>query len=193
MSPPPKKFHAIGFEGLVQNDTSAHVHHLLLFGFQGTDDCGQTCEAWFEANFPDDDGSTSGESEEGSSSTNSSSSTSFSNITIPDFCNFDYAVVFVWTPGAENAKLPEDVGFRFGNISGGFTSVSVQTHYDNPDGIPDLVDSSGVRVYYTEAALDRHGGDAAGRPGRVAHRVSDFRGKDVYVVCVSQLVYRGAL
>lgn len=117
------------------------MHHLALFGYYNTDDCGETCEAWIEANFQEDDGS---------ASSNGSSSASFSNIETPDFCEFTFAIMFVWTPGAANAELPEDVGFRFGNVSEGFTSVVVQTHYDNPDGKAGLVDSAGVRVYYTE-------------------------------------------
>ena len=50
----------------------------------------------------------------------------------------------------DNEQLPEDVGFRFGSGSGGYTSVEVQTHYNNPDGNEGIIDSSGVRIYYTE-------------------------------------------
>lgn len=118
-----------------------------MYGFYGTDDCGQTCNAWMDANFDDD---ASGQAGKGSSFSSRLFSSSLSNVAVPGFCDYSSAVVFVWTPGAANTELPDDVGFRFGNMSGGFTSVGVQTHYDNPSGTSGVVDSSGVRVYYTE-------------------------------------------
>ncbi|CAN0444040.1 unnamed protein product, partial [Hapterophycus canaliculatus] len=58
--------------------------------------------------------------------------------------------IFAWAPGAANVELPTDVGFLFGNVSGGLKSLSLETHYNNPNGDEGMVDSSGVRVYYTE-------------------------------------------
>ncbi|CAM9469275.1 unnamed protein product, partial [Hapterophycus canaliculatus] len=58
--------------------------------------------------------------------------------------------IFVWAPGAADSELPIDVGFLMGNVSGGFSSLSLQTHYNNPNGDTGMADSSGVRVYYTE-------------------------------------------
>ena len=78
-----------------------------------------------------------------------SSSSESQNIAYPPFC-FSDMDIFPWTPGSSDLELPADVGFAFGNASGGITSVSINTHYDNPEGIEGMVDSSGVRVYYTE-------------------------------------------
>ncbi|CAN0322479.1 unnamed protein product [Ectocarpus fasciculatus] len=114
--------------------------------------------------------STEGEGEEESTSSSSPSGSSYPsdysststwteyfenrNITLPSFCsNFDdltFADIFLWAPGTSNLELPDDVGFLFGNESGGFNSLNIQTHYNNPDGVSGMNDSSGVRVYYTE-------------------------------------------
>ncbi|CAN0200834.1 unnamed protein product [Ectocarpus sp. 12 AP-2014] len=74
------------------------------------------------------------------------------NITLPYFCsNYgEHSDIFGWAPGTGNLELPDDVGFLFGNESGGFNSLNIQTHYNNPDGVSGETDSSGVRVYYTE-------------------------------------------
>lgn len=149
----------MGFEGVVQGDTSDYVHHLLLRAYYGTDDCGQACEEWVNAAFPEDAFDPYEGTVELSEFPTTSSSSSFSSpaspfsspsVSFPSFCNFNYADIFTWTPGSSDYNLPEDVGFRFGEASGGFSSVSVQTHYNNPDENVGVKDSSGVRVYYTE-------------------------------------------
>ena len=38
------QYHVIGFEAIVQNSTSKYVHHLVLTAFNGTDNCGQSCD-----------------------------------------------------------------------------------------------------------------------------------------------------
>lgn len=97
----------------------------MLRGFNVAD-CGQAC-------FDDDS----------TSSSDTSSSTTA--------CNFlNFADIFVWAPGSADIALPDDVGFRFGNASGGFLSVDVEMHYNNPDEEEGVLDDSGVRVYYTE-------------------------------------------
>eukprot|EP00904_Undaria_pinnatifida_P011279 jgi/Undpi1/7281/HiC_scaffold_22.g09754.m1 len=151
-------FHAVGFEGVVEGNTSDYVHHLLLRAYYGTDNCGQVCERWVNEAFPEDafdpiEGTI--ELSEWPSSPTSSSSASLAalaalNISYPSFCQYNYADIFTWTPGASDYELPEDVGFRFGEATGGFSSVSVQTHYNNPEENVGVTDSSGVRIYYTE-------------------------------------------
>eukprot|EP00903_Cladosiphon_okamuranus_P014858 g13759.t1 len=144
------QFHVIGFQGVIQDDTSEYVHHLVLKGYTGFPDCGLSCEEWFNSNIP---------SESSSSTDDYFSSYSYSgyfeyfeanNITIPDFCLGEVYDIFPWAPGVSDFQLPPDVGFSFGNASGGFMSVMVQTHYNNPNGDAGKLDSSGVRVYYTE-------------------------------------------
>ncbi|CBJ30302.1 conserved unknown protein [Ectocarpus siliculosus] len=132
------EYHAIGFEGVLQDDTAEFVHHLVLTGFYGPPDCGNACFEWMDEMFGD-----------GGSSYSSSDMT---NITLPWFCNDleDAADIFIWAPGMQSLDLPDDVGFLFGNESGGLNSLRVQVHYNNADGVSGKNDSSGVRVYYTE-------------------------------------------
>lgn len=133
------------------------MHHVVVSGWTGTPDCGQSCFEWLDQYFPSEsDSSTSSPFSSSSSSPFSSSSYSSyytyferNNITIPDYCYFDLVDIFAWAPGVSNVELPADVGFLFGNASGGYTSVSIQTHYNNPNGDAGMVDSSGVRIYYT--------------------------------------------
>ena len=142
----------------MEGNTSDYVHHLLLRAYYGTDNCGQVCERWVNEAFPEDafdpiEGTI--ELSEWPSSPTSSSSASLAalaalNISYPSFCQYNYADIFTWTPGASDYELPEDVGFRFGEATGGFSSVSVQTHYNNPEENVGVTDSSGVRIYYTE-------------------------------------------
>ncbi|CBJ30301.1 conserved unknown protein [Ectocarpus siliculosus] len=133
------EYHAIGFEGILQEDTAEFVHHLVLTGWYGPPDCGDACFEWLDEIFGGD-GSDSYDSEDLSSSNpldlsgTSGSSSSYSssyittyfernNITLPWFCyNLDdTADIFTWTPGPRNLELPDDVGFLFGNESGGST------------------------------------------------------------------------
>ena len=117
------------------------MHHLVLTAYTGTNDCGNTCEEWYNSR---------------NSATSSNTTTTPSYVStengdeIPSFCDFDFTYIFLWAPGIADEQLPEDVGFRFGSTFGGYTSVEVQTHYNNVDGDEGIIDNSGVRVYYTE-------------------------------------------
>ncbi|CAM9945366.1 unnamed protein product [Scytosiphon promiscuus] len=160
------EYHAIGFEALPQANTTDFVHHMILTGWYGPTDCGNACIEWLSENLPDSsDGSSSVETasvgDESTGPTSSSSSPSSfssvsamlenSNITAPSFCeNFNFADIYIWAPGSINLELPEDVGFLLGNSSSGFSSMSLQTHYNNPNGVAGVQDSSSVRVYYSE-------------------------------------------
>ena len=61
-----------------------------------------------------------------------------------------YTDVLIGGPGLDGFALPDEVGFRFGNASGGFTSLMLNTHYNNPNGDAGVIDSSGARLYFTE-------------------------------------------
>ncbi|CAM9105653.1 unnamed protein product, partial [Hapterophycus canaliculatus] len=156
-----EEYHAIGFEGLIQSDNAEYVHHLVLRGWYGPSDCGHACAAWMEENSSGDssdngdfetvsDGDGDG-SNGGPLGSSGSSYSQGSNTTIPSFCDdFNFADIFVYGPGATDEELPIDVGFLMGNVSGGFSSLALETHYNNPNGDTGMTDSSGVRVYYTE-------------------------------------------
>eukprot|EP00980_Cylindrotheca_fusiformis_P006235 scaffold1334_cov123-Cylindrotheca_fusiformis.AAC.5 len=60
-----------------------------------------------------------------------------------------YDPAYVWTPGDRGLVLPEDVGVPLGEKSGGFRSYMLETHYNNPNLDEGVIDSSGVRIYYT--------------------------------------------
>lgn len=122
------QYHVVGFEGLLSTDTSKYVHHLVLTAYYNVDDCAQACEDLFEAHY-DEYGYYSSVSPPSS---------------LTQQCTINAANIFVWAPGVSNLQMPEDVGFR------NFQSVSVEIHYNNPDGDAGLVDNSGVRVYYSE-------------------------------------------
>jgi dopamine beta-monooxygenase len=62
-----------------------------------------------------------------------------------EFLRLDIA--YVWAPGDAPLNLPENIGSPLG--SSGFQSFSLQIHYDNPDLDENVLDSSGVRLYYT--------------------------------------------
>lgn len=58
-----------------------------------------------------------------------------------------FEVAFAWAPGDLPVGMPPNVGGPLGE--GGFKSFSVQIHYNNPDQVPDLFDSSGIRMHWT--------------------------------------------
>jgi hypothetical protein len=45
--------------------------------------------------------------------------------------------------------MPENVGIPLFGPGSQFRSISIQTHYNNPNKVPNLLDSSGMRLYYT--------------------------------------------
>ena len=55
--------------------------------------------------------------------------------------------VYVWAPGDEPLNLPANVGSPLG--ASAFQSFSLEIHYNNPDLDENMLDSSGVRFYYT--------------------------------------------
>eukprot|EP00903_Cladosiphon_okamuranus_P022592 g20787.t1 len=128
-----EEFHIIGFEGVVQSDTAQYVHHLLLTAYYGVADCGVACFEWRNA-------------------VRAAVEVNSTDIpAMPPICSrMDFANIYAWAPNVDGVALPEEAGFLFGNATGGFVSVAVDIHYDNPNEVTGLVDNSGVRVYYTE-------------------------------------------
>ena len=63
-------------------------------------------------------------------------------------CNdISIEMIFVWAPGEGPLTLPDEVGSTIG--SEGYLSFEIEIHYNNPSGYTGIVDSSGVRIYYT--------------------------------------------
>ena len=49
----------------------------------------------------------------------------------------------------DSANMPKDVGFPLGDENS-HTFVLLNIHYDNPENIEGIVDSSGLELYYTK-------------------------------------------
>mmetsp|Transcript_7073 Transcript_7073/g.14214 ORF Transcript_7073/g.14214 Transcript_7073/m.14214 type:complete len:665 (-) Transcript_7073:87-2081(-) len=58
-------------------------------------------------------------------------------------------LVFAWAVGGNEFCLPEDVGFR---LNGTGHVLVLEIHYDDPQTQADLVDASGLQLYYSLAA-----------------------------------------
>ena len=62
---------------------------------------------------------------------------------------FGIEIAYAWGPGEHAIAFPEDLGGPlFGTT--GFNSYYLEIHYDNRQEIEGVIDSSGVRFYYTE-------------------------------------------
>jgi len=60
-----------------------------------------------------------------------------------------HSLLYAWAMGVETMILPEEAGFRMGYGPDAFKYFVIELHYDNPSGIPGLVDNSGLRLHYT--------------------------------------------
>merc|ERR550532_42389 len=60
------------------------------------------------------------------------------------------ANAWAWAIGSEGETLPDHVGMPLGEEYGGATYFMLETHYDNPAVHKDILDSSGLRIYYTK-------------------------------------------
>ena len=58
--------------------------------------------------------------------------------------------------GSEGETLPDHVGIPLGEEHGGATYFMLETHYDNPTRHQNVVDHSGLRIFYTDKLRDEH-------------------------------------
>ncbi|GFH24492.1 DOMON domain-containing protein, partial [Haematococcus lacustris] len=65
---------------------------------------------------------------------------------VPEDCS--YPIAF-YGPGSGPFNLPAEAGLPFGG-PGGVSYVMLQIHYNNPTGLRNAVDSSGITVHYTQ-------------------------------------------
>ncbi|ORY33879.1 PHM/PNGase F [Rhizoclosmatium globosum] len=54
-----------------------------------------------------------------------------------------------WAPGIGLNVLPKEVGFPFGTGTNALRYFSLQIHYNNPNALSNIIDSSGMRLFYT--------------------------------------------
>ena len=59
------------------------------------------------------------------------------------------AMVYAWAPGAPAQTYPAGVSMAMGGGTKKITTLKMQTHYDNPNVTPNVLDKSGIRIYYT--------------------------------------------
>lgn len=64
--------------------------------------------------------------------------------------SYDYAI-FSWAIGVQPFVLPDEVGYIFGPSGDTLQSFRMTIHYDNPKFIPNVTDTTILRVYYTLA------------------------------------------
>lgn len=60
--------------------------------------------------------------------------------------------MFAWGVGGVNFTFPDHVGFPIGGPNSRITMFRLEMHYDNPQYKPNVVDSSGLRVWMTKIA-----------------------------------------
>ncbi|KAJ3123574.1 hypothetical protein HK098_001829 [Nowakowskiella sp. JEL0407] len=58
-------------------------------------------------------------------------------------------IAFVWAPGIKLITYPAEAGFSIGNGPGAMKYGAVQVHYNNPEHVSGVVDSSGLVLTYT--------------------------------------------
>ncbi|RWS27720.1 Dopamine beta-hydroxylase-like protein [Leptotrombidium deliense] len=114
-----RKQHIIQYEAVIQPGSEGLVHHMEVFH----------CEVAAEITLPDWDGSCFDK-------------------TMPDILHNCKRVLAAWALGAGPFSYPEVAGLPFGghNYS---RYVMLEVHYNNPDLKAGVIDSSGVRLYYT--------------------------------------------
>ena len=64
-----------------------------------------------------------------------------------DHWGYTVIPIYAWTNGVPPMVFPDDVGISLGQDNK--RSLILETHFHNPDGIAGVIDSSGVRIYFT--------------------------------------------
>lgn len=71
-----------------------------------------------------------------------------------DKCSQLKLPMIAWAPGADFAHF-RDGGMQMGNVDNSFNAFTIEYHFDNPNGLKNLVDSgSGVILHYSTAPVE---------------------------------------
>lgn len=121
-----KKHHLIGYVPIIQEGNHEHVHHFLLQECH-LNESSVHFEQWLRAGgrqclVPN----------------------------MPPSWMFCYHTIFAWAVGSEGVLLSDHVGLPMGEDYGGANYYVLQVHYDNPKLKKGVVDSSGLRIFYTD-------------------------------------------
>lgn len=57
--------------------------------------------------------------------------------------------ILLWAIGVNPIVSPDNVGAPYMDKEGGFNSLMLEIHYNNPDRRVNVVDNTGVRFYFT--------------------------------------------
>lgn len=121
-----RKTHVIGYIPVIEEENLQYVHHMLLYECH-LPNSEKHLDRFVEA--------------KGAQCYNRNMPLSWSACNTP---------VVAWAVGSEGEMYPEHVGFPLGEKHGGATYFMLEIHYDNPNLRTGVVDSSGVRIMYTQ-------------------------------------------
>ena len=131
-----RKHHMIALEPLIQPGHEPYVHHMVLYECHVPADqveaAGATTADWFQRHVD----------QPGQPCYSPNMPAEWS------FCLATNA--WAWAVGSVGERLPEHTGMPLGEQFGGATYFMLETHYDNPALHAPLVDSSGIRIHYTD-------------------------------------------
>ncbi|XP_064097931.1 MOXD1 homolog 1-like isoform X2 [Macrobrachium nipponense] len=125
MQPLEKKAHIIGFVPLVQKENIEHVHHIVFYECHLPES--EDMDEWLEV-----DG------------------VQCYSKNMPPSWKYCKVPLLAWAVGSEGEMYPEHVGFPIGENHGGSSYFLMEMHYDNANLRQDVVDNSGLRIFYTE-------------------------------------------
>lgn len=114
-------------EAVIEPGNERHVHHMILY------EC-----------FVD------GDSESVFEPLIGKGAVCFSEGAPQEFSHCQRHFAFTWASGGWGDVLPGHIGAPGGEPHGGADYFLLETHYDNPDLKPGVLDNSGMRVYYTD-------------------------------------------
>ncbi|KAK4288778.1 hypothetical protein Pmani_038210, partial [Petrolisthes manimaculis] len=121
-----RKAHIVGYVPVITTEGEPHVHHMLLYECHITNS-DQLMERFVSAR--------------GAQCYDRNMPYSWSACNTP---------IVAWAVGSEGEMYPDHVGIPMGEEHGGATYFMLEIHYNNPNLRTGVVDSSGVRVLYTE-------------------------------------------
>ncbi|XP_042880664.1 DBH-like monooxygenase protein 1 isoform X2 [Penaeus japonicus] len=121
-----QKTHVIGYVPLIEETNLQHVHHMLLYECH-LPNSNRHLEKFVAA--------------KGAQCYDRNMPFSWSACNTP---------IVAWAVGSEGEMFPEHVGVPMGEEHGGATYFMLEIHYNNPNLRRGVVDSSGVRIMYTE-------------------------------------------
>lgn len=132
-----EKHHMIGFVPLIESGHESYVHHMVLYECHVPDD---STDHYFAHHV------------------NGAGARCYSPNMPPEWSYCLATNTWAWAVGSEGETLPPNVGIPLGENFNGATYFMLETHFDNPAFHQDLVDSSGLRIFYTSELREHDAG-----------------------------------